>query len=315
MTRCSSLTRQAFVNGYEVVRQSPAGRIVTYRIEQLPNGDVRRTATTSGYPPATSIAHADGTTTLVDSTGTTTTSTSAPDPRWGMLAAYTSAITRRLPSGTTTSVTRSRSASLADPQDPLALAAYSETTSVGSIGSTVEYDPVARTYTTTTAEGRGSTRTVDAQGRTVAIASPGFAPLAITYDAHGRVVTETAGTGAAARTATLTWNAANDLVAEHDPLDRGVAMTYDAAGRLLTVTDPAGNTTSVGYDRAGWMTSLAEPGGGTQAVGLDVRGLPVSYTPPTGAAATFSNNGDGRVTGVSFAGGDATSIAYDGPSA
>jgi len=74
------------------------------------------------------------------------------------------------------------------------------------------------------------TTTIDAQGRVVFEQVAGLEPATYSYDARGRLITATLGSGATARVATFAYNSQGYLARVTDPLARTVTFGYDAAG-------------------------------------------------------------------------------------
>jgi hypothetical protein len=120
------LVRSGATDDYTVALTTPLGRTTTYRVEELPNGSRRLTATDAAGARSQSVQALDGgiTTTLRD--GSTVSVLLAPDPRWGMRAPVAATLTSTTPSGSKTVTTMQRSVQLVNSADPLSLAALSE---------------------------------------------------------------------------------------------------------------------------------------------------------------------------------------------
>lgn len=103
------------------------------------------------------------------------------------------------------------------------------------------YTVTAGSPTVTTISADGSTRvdSVDGLGRTWSSVAGGITTTR-TFDAAGRLATETVDGGSVSRTR---------------------AWTHDALGRIVSAEDPDGHETSYGYDGAGRLTSVLDRDG------------------------------------------------------
>src|SRR5207248_2860352 len=119
------------------------------------------------------------------SDGTLVTTTSLPDPRFGMDARVVTSTTKT-PSGLSRTVTSSRTATMASASDPLTLQTLVEQVTVNGRTSSSTYNGTARTLTQLSAAGRQTVTTLDALGRVTQIAPPGVQALQLHYDLHGR---------------------------------------------------------------------------------------------------------------------------------
>ncbi len=107
-----------------------------------------------------------------------------------------------------------------------------------------------------------------------------------TYDAYGRVLTET---DAADNVTSRTYDALGHLLTETKP-DGGVTKySYDSEGRVLTTTDPAGNVSTNVYDGAGNRTAMIAPDGARTTWTYDDLGQMISSIDPIGSAAGASD--------------------------
>ncbi|MCI0540979.1 MAG: hypothetical protein L0Z50_37740 [Verrucomicrobiales bacterium] len=206
------------------------------------------------------LANADnGTHTNLHSTGDLMTATDGADPRFGMQAPIAASFAYELPSGLKLLSTTTASATLLDAANPLSHSALSYATTVNGRTSRSDYTAAMRTITNTSPEGRVDVVTLDTQGRVVFAQAPGFAPVAVSYDARGRLREIIEGGGVAARTSRFSYDAAGFFVATVDALDRTNSFTYDGAGRLQTETSPGGRTIRHEFDAEGNRLALTPP--------------------------------------------------------
>src|SRR5207249_2901270 len=202
----------------------------------------------------------NGSQTLTAPDGTITTTLQGPDPRFGMQAPITRSVSVTLPTGLTSALMTTRTAVLSNPNDLLSLTSQTDTLVINGRTYTSVFDQTAKTMTTMTPAGRTSTVTLDTKGRVIQEQVTGLEPVSYTYDTLGRLSTITQGTGANARTSTLSYDTKNQLTSILDPLSRSVGFAYDLAGRITTQTLPDLRTINYAYDGNGNVTSITPPG-------------------------------------------------------
>jgi RHS repeat-associated protein len=150
-----------------------------------------------------------------------------------------------------------------------------------------------------------------------------------TYDAQGRVTSETDPMG---RTYRTSYDDAGDVTQLTDPQGRVTSFTYDAIGDPLTISNDGGTIVTASYDANGNRTTLtSRDGSSTEAsynsageptlvtdqlgrttqLSYDSLGHPKQQTDPTGGTTLITSDASGRVTSVTDAVGAATSYAYD----
>ena len=154
------------------------------------------------------------------------------------------------------------------------------TTTLNGAVSTETSVPSARTLTITDAAGRKASWVYDQAGRVVMETTPGAPPVAVAYDTNGRPTSETVGTGSAARTTRIAY----DAVTGHTTITRpdGTTSTVlaDANGNLTAGTTPDGGTVLEGYDADGRLTALQPAGGLGFTLGYSPAGRPTLFLPP-----------------------------------
>jgi len=156
---------------HKVTSTSPEGRITSYQSQD--DGSGNRTLTVS-FPDGTSntsvLDSRTGRQTTTLSDGTVITQSRDSDPVYGRQYPITST-TVSTPAKLTMKQSSTRSVTLSDPEDPLTVTAWSESSTVNGKTSTTSYNGSTRTFTDSTPAGRTSTRTLDARGRVIS-ASP-----------------------------------------------------------------------------------------------------------------------------------------------
>ncbi|HEY7550089.1 MAG TPA: RHS repeat-associated core domain-containing protein, partial [Hyphomicrobiaceae bacterium] len=157
----------------------------------------------------------------------------------------------------------------------------------------------------------------DAQGRVEKRSRPYFVTggtpqwITYTYDALGRVLTETAPDGAtttdeyhglttkvtnaANQTTTTTKNSQGQAVQVTDAESHATTYEYEPFGGLAKVTDAVGNVTTVTYDTRGRKTAISDPDMGSWTYAHDVLDQPKMQTNAAGEVTTFSYDLLGRL--------------------
>lgn len=243
----------------------------------------------------------------------------APDPRFGMAARRTSALTTALPGGPTLTASSTSNAELSDPDDPLSVASLLDVVTVNGHPFTSLYDGPTRTATLLTPEGRSATTRLDAKGRVVETTRPGFAPVVYSYRDDGLVESVQVGTGAsgeadAARVLRFTYDGLRRLETVTDPLERVTRFTYDAANRPLSQILPDGSQVAFTWDAGGNLEALTPPGRLAHSFGYTPRDEVSTYSPPGGTPAeglVLGHRPDRQLEQIQRAGGEALSFAYD----
>lgn len=305
----TALARTEQSNGYTVTTTSALGKVHAYKIELLPTGQLRRTATAPGGAATVLLISKDGSRVITYPDGVRVTSTAGPDPRFGMMAARLIKRVRTVPGGQTENLTGQRTVTLADPGNLLSLQTLTDTVTVnGTRTFTRTYDAATRTLTETSAEGRQIVTVLDALGR-VASHTPAsaIAPIVFTYDGQGRIIEERQGS----LSLTYGYDVLNRLTTRTDAAGHVTEFAYDAADRVTTMTLPSGRAYQYGYDANGNRTGVTMPGGQSHALSYTSIDLESSYTPPGNSSYARAFNADRELTGMTLPGGRTTSQTYD----
>ena len=310
-----SLDRLKFSSSYQVDLSTAMGRRTRYFVENLSNGDERHVDT---YPDGTAeglLIGANSSYKQTPADGTVLDMQLGPDPRFGMQAPLASTASVTAPSGLKSTMTSTRTAALSNPQNPLTLTSLSDTLSVNGRNYTTAYSATTRKYTLTTPAGRQGTVTIDAKGRVIEEKEANLEPVSYTYDSLGRLATTTVGSGAAARTASFTYNTGGYLASVTDPLGWVTGYGYDSAGRVTSQTFPDGTTVFFGYDANGNVTAVTPPGRPAHAFSYNPVDLMSEYNPPDVGLSTdvtrYAFNLDRQATGIVRPDGVAIDFGYD----
>jgi RHS repeat-associated protein len=308
-----TLNRAEQARSYSVDVMSAENRKSVFKVEELSTRDERRTYTAADGTTTQTIRRSNGTSVVTTADGTVFTSSESADPRFGMQSPFTSRTTVQLPSGLAMQTTTARSATLAQPGNPLSLLTETtETTLNGRLFRNV-YDGALRQHTLTTPMGRQQLLRADEQGRPVMAQIPGVEAVHYAYDTRGRLASIRQGQGPTVRTTTFEYDSQGYLASTTDPLGRTHSFIYDAAGQMDRQTSFGGRVVQFDYDVNGSLTSLTPPGRPAHTFAYTPVNLLEEYTPPTGAASSTSYvyNRDRQLTGVNRPDGQALRFAYD----
>lgn len=287
-----TLSRVGTNKDYTVTLTSDLDRPTRYRVEELATGDQRLTTTDPAGKQTQAVIGKDGKQTATDPDGTTANVVLGPDPRWGMQAPLATSVTVTTPGGRVQTTTTQRTATLANPGDPLSLRTISETVTINGRAFTTAYDATSRTLTHTSPTRRQTHTILDNLGRPIQEEVVGLEPSSYMYDARGRLETATQGAGAASRTTTLSYGGAGFLDSITDAIGRAVAFTTDAAGRITEQALPDGGLARFAYDANGNVTALTPPGRPDYTFTYTTRDQVSVYAAPTVGA---ENNQTGYI--------------------
>jgi YD repeat-containing protein len=155
----------------------------------------------------------------------------------------------------------------------------------------------------------------DPNGRVSDATAPGLLPTHYDYDADGRVVAISSGTGNDLRRLSFEHTANGWVGGVTDALGQSTAYSLDAIGRTTATLYPDGTSTGFAYDAASNLTRLTPPGKTPHAFEYDPRNLPSVYTPPDLASGTtpttYAYDADRRLTNLSLPGTSPLTYSYD----
>jgi RHS repeat-associated protein len=310
-----ALARTNVSNGYSVMETSPMGRTTSHQVifasTATQNNRNYTNTWENGLQAISSKSLQSGQitegATLPD--GTSFSSTKAPDPRWGMAAAFETTHTDK--NGTVTStVTNARSVTLNDASNPFSLATETDTETTNGRAFTSTFNGSTLSFTNVTPAGRTTTVKLDAKERIISAQVAGFTATTFVYDSHGRVASTTQGT----RKTTFVYNSKGFLASITDPMLLKMSFSYDADGRRTTTTLPDGRIIHHSYDADSNLTSVTLPSGAAHRLAYSGLDLPSTYTPPavTGTGAIkYAYDLDHAVTKVTRPDGNTIAYARD----
>jgi RHS repeat-associated protein len=311
----SQLSRVNTANGYEVALTTSLGRTSRYSVDHLSTGGTRRVDTDPSGITTMMVTTPDGARTTTSSNGTTATVRTGPDPRFGMQAPIVSSVRVASPSGRVSLTTTTRSVTLANPNNLLSLSSLTDTTISNGRTFTSVYNANQRTFTNISPLGRQRFTILDGRSRVVSHQIAGLAATNFTYDAQGRLTAIAKGSGATARTRTMSYDAQNRVSAITDPTGRTTTFIYDLADRVSVEILPDGREIRYTYDPNGNVTSITPPGRPAHAFQFTPVDLENVYSPPgaglPGPNTTYSYNTDKQLTQALRPDGQTIDLHYD----
>jgi RHS repeat-associated protein len=285
------------------------GRARQYVVEPLPSGDVLRTDIDPAGVATTTLRKRDGGMTVTPPDGTTITLLSGHDPRWSTQVRFAQETTIRTPSGVQLRLRGTKSATFAEPGNPLSMLGESYSVS----GNIVRYSRQYQVSNRRLVESRGGrtlVTTYDTHGRPSETRLGNLTPTQFTYDPEGRLTDIVRGS----RQLKLTYNAQHRPISITDPLQRETTFTYDGAGRILTQNMPGGRVITFTYDNKGNVASVTPPGRPAHAIGYTKLDAVEEYTPPAVAgtgATNYRYDNDGQLIGIDRPGNQTIGVGYD----
>ncbi|MFI3155322.1 MAG: PKD domain-containing protein [Methylococcaceae bacterium] len=315
-----TITASQQATGYTTAMATGERRTVRFAVDYLSTGDRRQTNTSPDGTVQTRLFNPRRyleTATAPD--GMVSTLLQGPDPRFGMQAPLAISNTVKTPAGLTATVTRSRSAVLANVDDPLSLTTLTETATINGKTSRSVFNAADRSFIATSPASRTATTTIDTKGRPVNRAIPGLDDVNLSYDARGRLNTTRQGLGTDARTTDLAYydSGASQgyLHTVTDALNRTVSYDYDLAGRVTRQTLPDGRAVEFAYDAKGNLTSLIPPGQPAHLFDYTAVNQTQNYIPPTldttDPATRYSYNRDKQLELITRPDGQILDLIYD----
>ena len=311
----TALEREIHPDGTATVTATNSlGESETFYLDGDNQGAESRIHTTPSGVQIISETESDGSSRATALDGTVSTARLAPDPRFGMQMPITAESVLTLPSGLSRVTKKRRAVTLEDPDDLLSVLEISDEVEInGQISRTI-YDAVEKTITSQSPQRRTSVSHLNDMHQVTQFDPPGngmYESTYTTYDDDGRVTSTSIGTGASARTMTLTYDDAGRLETVTDPLGDSATFTYDAGDQMRNVTGPDGAVITMDYDANGNLIALTPPGQPAHTFTYNNLNLVESYTPPEGVPVTTLYDGEKRPISLTRADGQVISYTYD----
>jgi RHS repeat-associated protein len=240
-----------------------------------------------------------------------------PDPRFGWKAPQAKSETITLPSNLVMNTSSAEQVFDNGSSDPIArinsLTQFISSKTVNGKQFTSVFDKTAKTLTVTSNAGRQVVTALDTFFRPLNVTVPEYAPIAYSYDTRGRIAAITQGSGATARTNSLSYNAGNGFLdSSTDALGRVTSYTRDSVGRVRLVTRPGGTTVGYEYDHDDNLTQITLPHGRQYLYSYNSDNSVTGFTPPDLGASDertlYTLNNDQQVTKIQRP--DASTVDY-----
>lgn len=313
-TGFQTLARSQTSNSYTVTHDTSLNRVSSFKVEDLPNGDIKNTNTAPDGTQTVETEGANGVFTNNLANGTITESTLAPDPRWAMLAPIRATENINTPNGVSYNSTFASEVVLLNPFNPLSLVSKTDTFTLNGKTYTSVFTVNNLTFSDTSPLNRQKTTIIDAQNRPTQIHFANLHALDYTYDTRGRLSTITSGAGSETRNSTFSYNPAGFLSSATNPLNQTDSFTYDLAGRLTSQTRADNRVIGFGYDAEGNRTSVTPPSRPAHIFTYNAVNLVSSYVAPNvggNSTTTFQYNLDKQITNITRPDGLQFNYAYD----
>ena len=261
-------------SGWKTTVVDGMGRTNLISVLRRPDGVEERTETSPDGLCTVTTDYPDGSTEVEAPDGSSSYFKLSSDPRFGMLAPYTSRCGIRTESGRSLVSETERVASFANLGDIYSATSVCDTVTCNDRVWRVERD--VDSLVSITPMGRRSRTVFNSIGQPLVIEAPGVFAVTNAYDAEGRLVRTVQGE----RETTFSYDAAGYLASVTDALGRTVSTDYDAVGRAIRSILPDGYSVSNAYDRSELPIATTLPHGKTHSFGWTPVGLQSSYTAP-----------------------------------
>ena len=187
-----------------------------------------------------------------------------------------------------------------------------ETTETGKPNHTIFYDALNResgTRETVMYKTAYTEKTYDTYGRLASETIPhkygsSTYETTYTYDLYDRLLTVTEPSG---KVTTYTYDGTSTTVTT---AGKSVTRTTDSQGNVTSVDDPTGTITFT-LKADGKPETIGSPGGITTDIGYDNYGRRVSLDDPSQGTTTYQYDGEGNLSGETYATGETVSYSYD----
>jgi RHS repeat-associated protein len=177
--------------------------------------------------------------------------------------------------------------------------------------TTTNYDAAGHVISSKDAAGAVTTNTIDPAGQVTAISySDGVTPniTGISYDADGRKVSMTDGTG----TSSWSFDTFGELTSSVNGVGATTTYGYDSRGDETSIKYPDAKTVTNGYDNAGQLSSVKDAASNTSTFGYTADGENSTISYPNSTKVTNAYNNADQQTGTTLTSGSTTlgAISY-----
>jgi RHS repeat-associated protein len=183
---------------------------------------------------------------------------------------------------------------------------------VSSTGPAVTYgySPANQLIEVIDDHGASTTMTYTTQGWLESVVAPGgVLKMLNTYDADGRVLTQTSASGGVT---TFGYDVLAGVTSVHDSLtNTTVLFHHDTWGRVVRITDPFNNEVTRGYDATSNQTAGVDRSGVAVSATYDANSNILTFTEPGVGTTTYSYDTSNRVTSIAAPGQGTVTLGYD----
>jgi RHS repeat-associated protein len=212
------------------------------------------------------------------------------------------------PSGNRLQIIKEQNTVLSDSRNILSLIAQTDKTIINNAIFTSTYDANSKTFTSTTAAGRTSSKQIDGLGRVVSyFPDVALTPVSLSYNSLGQLTQTAYGD----QQTFIAYDTSGRVAGMADGLGNQSYYTYDLADRLTLLTLPSGRTFGFSYDANGNRTKITMPNGAIHNLGYTTINLGSDYTPPGNLPYSWQYNLDKEWIKTVLPGGRSVSAAYD----
>ncbi|MGE4130792.1 MAG: PKD domain-containing protein [Bdellovibrionales bacterium] len=296
-------------SGYEILASTADGIQTTYRNENLSNGK-GETVQIYANGATSSYTGKDGVGTRKATDNRQITEAEAPDPIFGLHSPFMSRYSERLPSGLTSQMIRTKSATFTELNNLISVQSQTESTQINNRTFTSQYNGTTRTMTETSPQGRITSLRLDTLGRPDQIQLANLDPVQINYDTRGRLSQISQN----ARAYNYTYNSLGLLETATDPLNQVQRFSYDNSNRLTQQQLPDGRFIAFNYDQNGNLTGITPPGRPIHQLLYNSMNRLSEYLPPnliTPTNTTYAYSLDNKLTSIRRPDGALLSLNYD----
>ena len=154
------------------------------------------------------------------------------------------------------------------------------------------YDKAGNQLTRTDSRNQLTNYSYDKADRLIKEQLTGGVATTFTYDVMGQQLRMTDSSG----TTTNTYDALGRVLSETNGRGNKLSYEYDAAGRRTAMVDPENGRTLYSYDNNGWLTKLTNPQNGVTVYAYDKLGRELTKTLPNGVKSSHVYNQVGDET-------------------
>jgi RHS repeat-associated protein len=172
------------------------------------------------------------------------------------------------------------------------------------------YDSMGRVTSTTTPDHQTTRIERGPGGRVTAVIRPDGLRVELGYDGSGNMISTK---DAAGRQYSFTPDSLGRLAAMADPIGQ-THFAYDPMSNLTSLVDALGHHIAFHYDEFGRLDSVVDPNAQSDRYQYYPSGLPRVHTDRNSTSRTFTYDGGGRLTSITYSDGTpALTLSYDDP--